>query len=301
MIDRNAMALYVKVVENRSFSETARREDVPVSTVSRKIAELENALGVKLLERSTRQLRVTDIGRDYYEHCRRGLEEFDMANLLVNNRQREVSGTLRISVPPNLSDVIVAPLITAFRKHYPNVLFRILVADRNMHLIEDGIDLALRVGELADSSMVARPALRYRHLLVASPEYLARAGQPSRPDELRDHPLITFSHWFVEPRWALTNGEVVEEILINPRFSINEYNGIQRAVLDGHGIGEIPSIICRGQLETGELIEVMTDWRFNPVTLSIVYSSRQHLSRLVSLFKDFCIKYMAEQLPEIAL
>jgi len=301
MIDRNAMALYVKVVENHSFSETARRENVPVSTVSRKIAELENELGVKLLERSTRQLRMTEIGQDYYEHCRRGLEEFEMANLLVNNRQREVSGTLRISVPPNLSDVIVAPLVTAFQAHYPNVLFRILVANRNMHLIADGIDLALRVGELDDSSMVARPLLRYRHLLVASPEYLNKAGQPKHPNELNDHPLITFSHWFEEPSWSLTNGTKVEELIVKPRLSINEYNGIQRTVLDGFGIGEIPSIICNQQLETGKLTEVMPAWRFKPVTLSAIYPSRQNLSRLVSLFKEFCIEFCAEQFPEVAL
>ena len=103
MIDRNAMALYVKVVENNSFSKTAQREKVPVSTVSRKISELEKTLGVRLLERSTRQLRMTEIGQDYYERCRRGLEEFEAANLMITDRQTEISGTLRLSVPPNLN------------------------------------------------------------------------------------------------------------------------------------------------------------------------------------------------------
>lgn len=295
------MALYVKVVENHSFSETARREDVPVSTVSRKIAELENALGVKLLERSTRRLRMTEIGQDYYEHCRRGLEEFDSANLLVNNRQNEVSGTLRVSVPPSLSDVIVAPLITAFQMRYPNVLFRVLVADRNMHLIEDGIDLALRVGKLDDSNMVARPLLRYRHLLVASPDYIKKYGQPKNPDELSRHPLITFSHWFEEPVWSLTNSKTIKKFAVKPHLSINEYYGIQRAVLDGIGIGEMPAIICNQQLETGELIEVMPVWHFKPVTLSVIYISRQNLSRVVSLFKEFCVKFLTEKFPDVAL
>ncbi len=172
MIDRNAMALFVKVVENHSFSKTAQRENVPVSTVSRKISELEKALGVRLLERSTRQLRMTEVGQDYYDRCRRGLEEFEAANLLITDRQSEVSGTLRISVPPNISDVMVAPLIAGFQALYPNVVFRVLVTDRHVHLIEDGIDLAMRVGELDDSNLVARRLIRYRHLLVASPEYL---------------------------------------------------------------------------------------------------------------------------------
>jgi len=301
MIDRNAMALYVKVVENHSFSETARREGIPVSTVSRKIAELENALGVKLLARSTRQLRMTEIGQDYYEHCRLGLEEFEAANLLVNNRQREVSGTLRISVPPNLSDVIVVPLVTAFQARYPNVLFRILVADRNIHLIEDGIDLALRVGDLEDSNLVAHPLLRYHHLLVATPEYLNKTSEPTTPDELSAHPLFTFSHWFAEPQWSLINGKKTEKITVKPCFSINEYSGIMRAVLDSFGIGEMPSIICNKQIETGVLIKVMPNWNFKPVTLSATYPSRRNLSRLVSLFKEFCIDYITQQFPDEAI
>ena len=116
MIDKNAMALYVKVVENNSFSRAAEREGVPVSTVSRKISELEKALGVRLLERSTRRLRMTEIGQDYYERCRRGLEEFETANLMVIDQQAEVSGRLRLSVPPSLSDVVIIPLIEADRK-----------------------------------------------------------------------------------------------------------------------------------------------------------------------------------------
>ncbi len=290
MIDKNAMALYVKVVEYTSFSKAAAREGVPVSTVSRKISELEKTLGVRLLERSTRQLRTTEIGQEYYERCRRGLEEFAVANLLISNRQTEVSGTLRISVPPNLSDVIVAPLVTGFQAMYPNVVFRVLVTNRRVHLIEDGIDLAMRVGELEDSNLVARRLIQYRHLLVATPEFLGKAGHPQNPSDLTDRPLIAFSPWFGEPVWHLTDGKKVKSVLVEPRFSINDYNGVQRSVLDGSGIGEIPSIVCGNELEEGRLVEVMPKWRFQPVTLSAVYPARLNLSRVVRLFKDFCVE-----------
>ena len=291
------MALYVKVVENHSFSKTSQRENVPVSTVSRKISELEKALGVRLLERSTRQLRMTEIGQDYYDRCRRGLEEFEAANLLIEDRQSEVSGTLRISVPPNISDVIVAPLVAGFQALYPNVVFRVLVTDRHVHLIEDGIDLALRVGELDDSNLVARRLISYRHLLVASPEYLEKAGHLKQPQDLVDHSLIVFRTWFGEPVWHLTNGQKVEKVLVKSGLSINDYNGIQQAVLNGSGVGEIPSIICGRMLEAGRLIEVLRHWHFKTVTMSAVYSTRLNLSRIVRLFKDFCVEHIEEFVP----
>jgi DNA-binding transcriptional LysR family regulator len=301
MIDRNAMALFVKVVENHSFSKTAQRESVPVSTVSRKISELEKALGVRLLERSTRKLRMTEVGQDYYERCRRGLEEFEAANLLISDRQSEVAGTLRISVPPSISDVMVAPLVAGFQALYPNVVFRVLVTDRHVHLIEDGIDLAMRVGELDDSNLVARRLIRYRHMLVASPGYLEKAGEPKDPQDLHDYPLIAFSPWFGEPVWTLSNGKKVEKVLVNSGFSINDYNGVQRAVLDGSGIGEIPSVVCGEQIEAGRLVEVMPNWHFEPVTISAVYSTRLNLSRVVRLFKDFCVERIEELVPHAKL
>ena len=295
------MALFVKVVENHSFSKTAQRENVPVSTVSRKISELEKALGARLLERSTRRLRMTEIGQDYYQRCRRGLEEFEAANLLISDRQTEVSGTLRISVPPSVSDVLVAPLVAGFQALYPNVVFRVLVTDRRVHLIEDGIDLAMRVGELEDSNLVARPLIRYRHLLVASPEFIRKVGHLQSPSDLTDQPLIAFSPWFGELIWHLTDGRKVEKLLVEPRFSINDYNGVQRSVLDGLGIGEIPSIVCGNALEEGRLVKVIPKWQFEPVTFSAVYSARLNLSRVVRLFKDFCVENIEKLVPHAKL
>ncbi len=290
MIDKNAMALYVKVVENNSFSRTAHREDIPVSTVSRKISELEKALGVRLLERSTRRLRMTEIGQDYYERCRRGLEEFETANLMVSDQQAEVSGRLRLSVPPSLSDVVIIPLIEAFQALYPNAIVNCLVTDRHVNHIEDGIDISLRVGDLTDSSLVARRLLRYRSVLVASPGYLERAGAPSHPTELSLHALIAFSRWEPTVSWLLYNNGETHKIIVEPRIAINDYTGVQSAVINGLGISEIPQILCGPGLQDGRLVEVMPKWQFAPVTLSVIYPSNRNLSRLVRLFKDFCVE-----------
>ena len=297
MIDKNAMALYVKVVENNSFSRTAEREAIPVSTVSRKISELEKALGVRLLERSTRRLRMTEIGQDYYERCRRGLEEFETANLMVKDQQAEVSGRLRLSVPPSISDVLVIPLIEDFQALYPNAIVNCLVTDRHVNHIEDGIDISLRVGDLKDSSLVARRLLRYRSVLVASPGYLERAGAPSHPNELPLHALVAFSRWDPAVTWQMGNNGETHKVTVQPRIAINDYAGVQSAVINGLGISEIPSILCGPGLQDGRLVQVMPEWQFSPVTLSAVYPSNRNLSRLVRLFKDFCVEKFEALVP----
>jgi DNA-binding transcriptional LysR family regulator len=288
--DKNAMALYVKVVENHSFSKAAQREGVPISTVSRKISDLEKELGVRLLERSTRQLRMTEIGQEYFEHCRRGLEEFEAANLLVTDRQAEVSGRLRISVPPSLSDIIVVPMIEIFRELYPQVIIHCLVTDRHVEHIADGVDLSLRVGELRDSSLVARRLLRYRSVLVASPDYINREGEPAHPRELAKHCVAAFSRWDTTVRWALQQGDDTQRLIVEPKIALNDYLGVQRAVIDGQGISEIPSIICGEGLKDGRLVEVMSDWQFEPVTIAAIYPSNRNPSRVVRLFRDFIIE-----------
>jgi len=290
LIDKNAMALFVQVVENNGFSRAARREGVPVSTVSRKIMDLEKALDVRLLERSTRKLRLTEIGQDYYERCRRGLEEFDAANLLITDQQKEVSGRLRISVPPSLSDIIIVPLVEAFQKEYPKVIVHCLVTDRHVDYFSDGVDLSLRVGELADSSLVARRLLRYRSVLVASPNYLEKAGTPKHPAELPLHSLVAFSRWDTTVRWEFEKGGETEKVEVQPKIAINDYAGIQRAVTDGLGISEIPSIICGMALKDGRLVEVMPDWQFAPTAIAANYPSNRNLSRVVRLFRDFCVE-----------
>jgi len=287
MIDKNAMALFVQVVENNSFSRAARREGVPVSTVSRKIMDLEKALDVRLLERSTRKLRLTEIGQDYYERCRRGLEEFDAANLLISAQQREVS---------SLSDTIIVPLVEAFQTEYPKVIVQCLVTDRHVDHFSDGVDLSLRVGELADSSLVARRLLRYRSVLVASQNYLDKAGTPRHPAELPLHSLVAFSRWDTTVRWELEKGGETEKVEIQPKIAINDYAGVQRAVTDGFGISEIPSIVCGMALKDGRLVEVMPDWQFAPTTIAAIYPSKRNLSRVVRLFRDFCV----ERFPSLA-
>jgi len=240
---------------------------------------------------------MTEIGQDYYERCRRGLEEFETANLMVKDQQAQVSGRLRLSVPPSLSDVIIVPLIEAFQALYPNAIVNCLVTDRHVNHIEDGIDISFRVGDLKDSSLVARRLLRYRSVLVASPGYLQRAGAPSHPNELPLHALVAFSRWDPAVTWQMGNNGETHKVTVQPRIAINDYAGVQSAVINGLGISELPSIICGPALQDGRLVEIMPEWQFSPVTLSAVYPSNRNLSRLVRLFKDFCVERIEALVP----
>jgi len=289
--DKNAMALYVKVVESGSFSKAAAREGVPVSTVSRKIADLEKSLSVRLLERSTRQLRMTEIGQDYYERCRRGLAEFDAADSLVTDRQIELSGRLRISVPPSMSDIVIMPLVSAFQVLHPKVIVHCLVTERFIDHIGDGIDLSLRVGELKDSSLVASTVTMNRPKLIASPGYMVSIGSLSHPQEVLPHVRLAFSRWEKAVQWTLSSADSTVQINPEPRFVLNEYAGVLQGIVDGLGISEVPGFICAPALQAGRLVEVLPEWRFAAIKVAATYPSNRYLSPLVRAFKDFCVKY----------
>ncbi|TMH68333.1 MAG: LysR family transcriptional regulator, partial [Betaproteobacteria bacterium] len=265
------------------------------STVSRKIADLEKSLGVRLLERSTRQLRMTEIGQEYFERCRRGLTELEAADALVTDRQNEISGRLRISIPPSLSDIVIVPLVNAFQTLYPKVVVHCLVTERHVDHIADGIDLSLRGGDHKDSSLVASTVTIHRPTLVASPGYLAGIESLSHPQEILPHVRIAFSRWERPVQWTLSSGDDTVQINPEPRFVLNDYAGVQQGVIDGLGISEIPSVICESALHDRRLVEVLPEWRFAAIRVAATYPSNRYLSPLVRSFKDFCVKYFERQ------
>jgi len=296
MIDLNSLAIFAKVAETRSFSEAAKRLKMPVSTVSRRVAELEDQLGVGLLERSTRKLRLTDVGAEVLEHAQRSAEITEAVGNIVSNQFSTISGVLRLSAPPSISDTLLVPLVTAFQTSYPDVRVQILVTDRFVDHIAEGVDLVFRLGPLRDSSLVARKLLTYRHQLLASPAYIERVKLPEKPQDLLGHRLLCFSFWRPENSWTFVdkNG-VTERISILPFLAMNDYAGLAAALVEGVGIGDLPPLVQPHLVRDGRLIEIMPEWHFRTFDLSMVHPGKRQIARPVRVFKEFAAQ-MARRL-----
>ncbi len=301
MADLNALAVFAKVVEAGSFSEAARRLKMPNSTVSRRVAELEDQLGVRLIERSTRNLRLTELGAEVLEHAIRSAELSEAVECIVSNRLADVSGTLRLSSMPSVSDTLLTPLVAAFQASYPEVRIQILVTERMVDLIAEGIDLAFRLGPLKDSGLVARRILTYRHRLVASPSYLKGRAAPQKPQDLLNHRLLTFSYWKPENSWSFLhkNGRDRETLTFEPHLAMNDFAGLAPALVAAAGIGDLPPVVQPSLIEDGRLIEVMPDWRFRTYDLSLVHVANRHLSKPCRLFKELAVKMSPTLFPNL--
>ncbi|MGF6852862.1 LysR family transcriptional regulator [Paraburkholderia sp. CI3] len=300
MADLNSLAIFAKVVEAKGFSEAARRLNIPLSTVSRRVADLEDQLGVRLLERSTRSLRLTDIGAEVLEHAQRCAEHGETIDNLVSNQSSTVAGVLRLSAPMSTSDTLVAPLLRAFQVRYPNIRAHVFITNRYVDPIADGVDLAFRVGPLSDSSLVARKIFSFRHRLVASPAYLEKVKAPSAPSDLLDHKLLAFSHWAPSINWTLLhrNGEDQETLSFEPHLSMNDYSGLAAALLGGAGIGDLPQLVQPDLIRGGRLVEVMPEWHLPTMDLSLVHLGNRHISRPVRLFKEFALESAPTLFPD---
>jgi DNA-binding transcriptional LysR family regulator len=297
--DLNSLIIFAEVAETSSFSEAARRLKMPTSSVSRRVADLEKQLGVRLIERSTRRLRLTDVGLELLEHARRTAELSDAINNIASNHLSKISGTLRLSAPPSISDSLLAPLVSAFQASYPDVRIQIFISERFVDHIADGIDLAFRVGgALEDSSLVARKILTYRHQLVASPAYLKKSKPPQTPQDLLNHRLFSFLRRAKpEDTWRFfhVNGRDKDTVNFQPFVSMNDYTGLAFALLTGNGIGDLPPIVQPQFLRDGRLVEVMPNWRLRTVNLWLVHLGNRFTPRSVRVFKEFA----AQMAPKI--
>ena len=301
MRDLNALSIFAKVVEAKSFSAAARRLKMPISTVSRRIAELEDQLGVRLLERSTRCLRLTEVGAEVLEHARHSAELCEAVDSIISNSLSEVSGTLRLCTPPSISESLIIPVVSAFQASYPNVRVQVRLTERIVHNIAEDVDLAFKVGVFMDPSLVARKLLSYRHQVVASPAYLAKREPPKAPGDLLAHRLLAFSFWQTEYSWSFVhaNGQDKKTIEFQPCIAMNDYASLAGALLAGSGIGELPPIVQPDLVRQGLLVEVMPNWHFPVFDLTLAHPRTGHIPRQVRVFKEFASQMVPKLFPRL--
>jgi DNA-binding transcriptional LysR family regulator len=294
--DLNDIAVFVRVVESRSFTGAGNDLGVPRSTVSRRVAQLEKRLGVRLLHRTTRRIELTDVGAAFFETCSRSIATIEEAEQMVLSAQATPRGRLRVTAPGDIGVNYLAPLVTRFLERFPQVRIDVELTQRVVDLVAEGFDIALRAGSLPDSSLIARRIGQTTRRLYASPAYLAAHGEPESPDALRDHACVLANDRRISPTWKLqgSNGEI--EVPVGGPVNVNDFSFAKCAALAGAGIAFLPAFTCREEEKTGALRHILTGYRSDPGGLFLVYPSAQHLSATVRAFRDFVLEH-ADELP----
>jgi DNA-binding transcriptional LysR family regulator len=283
--DLNALQVFVKVVHAGSFTGAALALDMPKSTVSQRVSELEQRLGARLLQRTTRKLSLTDQGRIYYDHCLRIFADIEEADRAVTSLQERPCGLLRITVPA--STQFLGPIFTAFLRRCGGVQLDIVCTDRVTDLVEESFDMAIRAGVLSDSTLMARKLGTVQFVLVASPSYLKKRGRPRSPESLAKHDCLVFSAGRHPTRsFRLTRGDEAREVSSKPTLSVNDLDVLQDAVVGGVGIAMLPTHRCADDLREGRLERVLPDWDAPSQPIHTLYPSGRHLSPKVKAMLD---------------
>jgi len=297
--DLNELAAFTYVVEHGGFTAAANAAQLPKSNISRRIANLERRLGVRLLERTTRKIHVTEIGEIYYQHCRRMLDEADHADLCVEQTMAIPRGTLRVSASVTTGQHLLAPLTAAFIAQHPEVQMELSLVNRQVDVIDEGFDLVIRIGALQDSSLVTRSLGHCRLFLYASPEYLGARGTPERPEDLKNHDCLVMSDSRDNNQWALSKGETTKRIPLTPRASVNDFNTLRRIAADGAGITILPSYMHVGD-DAKRLVRVLGDWTAPSIEFHAVFPSHRGATPKVRAFLDFLVTKLARRFENSA-
>lgn len=287
MLDLNDVSVFIHVVRAGSFAAAGRRLGMPSNTVSRRLQLLEESLGVRLLQRSTRQLNMTAAGREFFDRCAPGIEDIHLAGSNLSDGNREPGGILRVAAPADFFDNFAMEWVAEFMQRYPKVHLEFLLSDERVDLIAEGIDLAFRAGQLPDSSLVARKLGESYRGLLASPAYLDKHGMPASLEALAGHDCLAASNTVQAALWRLEGPGGTESIRIVPRLCINTAQGLLRAVRAGLGIAFLPMLVAAEDLRRGSLVTILPQYQRDLGAMYAVYPHRRQLSPAVSALIEF--------------
>ncbi len=285
-----SMSTFVAVVEAGGFSAASRRLSMPLATVSRKVSELEDQLGVRLLNRSTRKVTLTEPGQQYFAACQRILDDLGEAERAASGEYEAPRGELVVTAPIVFGRLHVLPVVAEFLKREPEVSIRLQLADRFVNLIEEQVDLAVRIGNLPDSSMIAKRIGSIGYVACASPKYLADRGTPSTPKELVDHCCITFTGIRAPAKeWAFKMGRKETAVSVRPRLVVTTAEAAVDAAIAGVGLARVLSYQVVDAVKRGRLALVLRDYEPEPFPASLVYPSGRHVPQKLRAFLDFAV------------
>lgn len=297
-MDINEVAIFIKVVQKGSFTGAAKALDMPKSTVSMKITSLEKRLGVTLIKRSTRQLRVTPQGEAFYLRTTKGLEEIQAAAEAVKSENIEPQGLLRISAPVDLGNYILPELIKPFLKKYPKVSIELLLTDRRVDFLSEGVDLAIRAGDLKDSSLIAKKIGEVEFKIFGSPKYFKEKGTPKEIKDLSSHDCISIST-ISSNEWKLKYGKKDISVTLPGKLIVNDMTLGLNLSLQGIGLALLPSYLCMDDVKAGKLIPILNDYRSNISPIHFVYPPQRYVPLSTKKFIEMSALLIQEKLKPL--
>ncbi len=291
----NDIAVFVQVIDDGSFTNAAERLKLSRSVVSKYVTRLEERLGVRLLNRTTRRLSLTEAGRIFYDLSRRGLQDIEDARLEVSRLQEKPRGVLRINSPMSFGIMHIAPLLPEFQRQYPDVSVDMNLDDRKVEVIEEGFDISVRITEMPDSSLIARRLASCRHAIVAAPSYLKQHGTPRSPEDLHDHNVISFRYQASATDWHFLGPDNKPvSVAVAGTIQMNNSLALREAVIGGVGIMRAPTFVVGDDIQQKRLVRILPDYTALEISIFLVYPQRKHLSPKVRAFVDF----MAEKISD---
>jgi DNA-binding transcriptional LysR family regulator len=293
------MAVFARVVEAGGFTVAAQTLGVSKSTVSQHVARLEERLGARLLQRTTRRLALTEVGAAFYERCARIVAEAEEAELAVTRMQSVPRGTLRITAALGFGGLYLSPVVASFMVRWPELHVELSLSDRRVDLVEEGFDLAFRVGVLQDSSLIAKRLGSSRRVAAASPEYLARRGTPGHPSELGSHDCLLYSYEATGETWTFrkTAGGADVSVPVRGRLRSNNGDVLREGARAGLGICLLPSFFVADDIRQGRLQALLCNWTPPEGGVHALYPSSRHLSAKVRMFVDHAVEAFGSPPP----
>lgn len=299
-MDINEVAIFIKVVQKGSFTGAALALDMPKSTVSMKITNLEKRLGVTLIKRSTRTLRVTPAGEAFFLRTIKGLEEIMAAEIAVKSENVEPQGLLRISAPVDLGNYILPELIKPFQKKYPKVKIDLFMTDRRVDFLSEEVDLAIRAGDLKDSSLIAKKVGEVEFRIFASPKYLKDRGAPKELRDLNSHDCILIST-LSSTEWKLKYAKRSVTVPLPGKIIVNDMTLAKNLTIQGAGLALLPSYLCMSEVNSGKLIPILNECRSNVSPIHFVYPPQKYVPLATKAFIEMATATLLEKLKPLEL
>ena len=290
MEDLERMAIFARVVEDKSFSAAARRLNLSKSLVSKQVTQLEKSIGARLLNRTTRALSLTEAGAAFYEHCARIVEELEEAKLAVGRLHSEPRGLLRVSVPVAFGRLHIATILPEFLAAYPDLRIDMVTSDRFVDLAEEGYDVVIRIADQPAPTLVARKLAPVHRKMVATPDYFERHGVPHTPEDLNNHNCLTYTYFNPQDPWRLRGPDGDISVRASGNLRVNDDDALAEAVLRGLGLALLPTFIIGKELQAGRLQSALSQYIPLERHIYAVYLANRHVTAKVRAFIDYLLK-----------